>query len=161
MHSSHTDHTTSPWRGPGRFLPPDIRCNHHREISALIHLLMRGGVHEKDNRNSGNVDHDWRNHPERAGRGALDRSGARVWPCGRRDRGGRRWRLRAVLLWTGLRLLRSALLRLLRTVLLRPGTLRLLWWTGLSSPLLASLLTNVAGHEKARSIAPGFLPAVA
>jgi hypothetical protein len=36
-------------------------------------------------------------------------------------------------------------------------------WTVLPSPLLASslLVTNVADHEKARSIAPGFLPAVA
>ena len=56
-------------------------------------------------------------------------------------------RLWAVLLWTGLRLLRSPLLR---AGLLR--TLRLLWPAVLSAPLLSPLLVT----RKARSTPPGF-----
>src|ERR1700730_367426 len=107
---------------------------------------MRGGANEKGNRNSGNGDHSRRDRPKRAGRGAPDwfRSRAGIRSGGRRDRSGRRRSIRAVLLWTGLRLLRSGLWLLRAGVL--PRTLCLLRWTVLPSPLLASslLVTNVA-----------------
>src|SRR5260221_14016399 len=111
---------------------------------------MQGGAYEKSTCHRGCCRHRWRHHHHCAGTVARPWSRPGVWSGCRRYRGRRRRCLRPILwLWARLRLLRSPILW---TGLLRTRTLRLLWRTRFTAPVLLTL-----GIWKDPSIFPGFL----